>query len=41
MHEGRRSAIHEILKNLDYAQHPDKYKVNITQEVSDAGTSSN
>lgn len=31
-HSGRRSVIHDILMNLDYAEHPGKYEV---KEVSD------
>ena len=29
MHNGRRSFIHEILVNLDIAEHPDKYRIEV------------
>lgn len=32
-YNGRRSVIHELLKNLDYAEHPHKYHNPQTQEM--------
>lgn len=28
-HEGRRSVVEDILRNLDQAEHPNKYEVNV------------
>ena len=28
-HNGRRSLVHEILQNVDLAEHPDKYKTKV------------
>ena len=32
MHNGRRSLVHEILENIDIAEHPGKYEVKQTEE---------
>ncbi len=37
MHNGRRSLVHEILENIDLAEHPDKHEIETTTEEAAHG----
>ena len=36
-HNGRRSLVHEILENIDIAEHPDKYQTSVQTEEARHG----
>ena len=36
MHNGRRSLVHEILENIDIAEHPGKHEIKQEEEAQDA-----